>query len=124
MAERVAAGTWVEIHRIVLRPGERAPRIPEDTKAVPLEMRVKGFLAEPAALGEEAEIVTPAGRRLRGTLVEVNPAYTQGFGPPIPELSSIGQEVRAMLREPRESSSPYQGAPKLPLLTKEGSGEV
>jgi len=49
--------------------------------------------------GEAAEILTPAGRRLRGTLVAVNPAYTHGFGAPIPELSRIGSEVRAFLRE-------------------------
>jgi hypothetical protein len=101
MAERIPKGTWVEIHRVVLRPGERAPQIPDDTKAVPLAMRVKGFLAESAALDEEAEILTPAGRRLRGTLAVVNPAYTHGFGPPIPELSCIGQEVRAVLRKRR-----------------------
>jgi hypothetical protein len=99
MVERVAKGTWVEIHRIVLGRGERAPQVPEDTQSVPLEMRVKGFLADPAFLGEEAEIETPAGRRLRGKLVEVNPSYTHGFGPPIPELSVIGTEVRAILRE-------------------------
>lgn len=99
MTERIAQGTWVEIHRIVLTPGERAPQVPVDTQSVPLEMRVKGFLSGPAVLGEEAEIETPAGRRLRGTLVEVNPAYTHGFGPPIPELSIIGLEVRAILRE-------------------------
>ncbi len=98
MAELVAQGTWVEIHRVALAPGERAPRVPEDTQRVSLEMRVKGFLAAPAALGEQAEIVTLAGRRLRGTLTQVNPAYTHGFGPPIPELSTIGEEVRAMLR--------------------------
>jgi 2-amino-4-ketopentanoate thiolase alpha subunit len=96
--QQIAAGTWVEIHRFALASGERAPQIPDDTKAVPLEMRVKGFLAEPAMLGEEATIVTPAGRRVRGTLAEVNPAYTHGFGAPIPELSTIGQEVRAILR--------------------------
>ena len=99
MAEPIAAKTWVEIHRIVLRPGERAPQLPTDTKTVPLEMRVKGFLVETAAVGEAAEIITPAGRRLRGTITEVNPAYTHGFGSPIPELSTIGQEVRALLRE-------------------------
>jgi hypothetical protein len=98
MAERIAQGTWVEIHRIVLAPGERAPHLPEETRSVPLEMRVKGFLAVPACLGEEVEIETPAGRRLRGRLVEVNPAYTHGFGPPIPELSMIGGEIRAILR--------------------------
>jgi len=99
MAERVAKGTWVEIRRIVLASGERAPQVPEDTQGVPLEMRVKGFLVQPACLGEEAEVETPAGRRLQGKLVEVNPAYTHGFGPPIPELSAIGGEVRAILCE-------------------------
>lgn len=99
MAEPVAKGTWVEIHGIVLPVGERAPQVPEDTRDVPLEMRAKGFLAEPAALGEETTIVTPAGRRLRGILSAVNPAYAHGFGPPIPELTNIGGEVRAMLRD-------------------------
>lgn len=98
MAERIAQGTWVEIHRVVLAPGERAPHLPEDTQAVPLEMRVKGFLVGPACLNEEAEIETPAGRRLRGKLIEADPAYTHGFGPPIAELSRIGTEARAMLR--------------------------
>jgi hypothetical protein len=99
MAKPTAPGVWVEIHHVVLMPEERAPQVPEDTKQVPLEMRVKGFLATPAALGEEAEVVTPAGRRLRGVLREVNPVYTHGFGAPIPELSPIGGEVRALLRE-------------------------
>jgi len=98
MAEKVDKGTWVEIHSAVLAAGERAPQVPADTQAVSLEMRVKGFLAAPAAAGEQATIVTPAGRPLSGTLVEVNPAYSHGFGTPIPELSIIGAEVRALLR--------------------------
>ena len=99
MAEVIAKGTWVEIHRIVLCAAERAPQIPADTRAVPLEMRAKGFLVAPTAVGAEAEIVTRAGRRWRGTLTEVNPPYTHSFGPPIPELSTIGDEVRALLGE-------------------------
>jgi hypothetical protein len=87
----------VEIHRIILSPDERAPQVPEDTRQLPLEMRVKGFLAEAAALGEKAEIVTPAGRRVRGTLSAVNPAYSHSFGPPVAALSTIGSEVRGML---------------------------
>ncbi|NIO07906.1 MAG: 2-amino-4-ketopentanoate thiolase [Deltaproteobacteria bacterium] len=79
--------------------GERASHVPRDTQKVPLEMTVKGFLIEPAALGQEAEIVTQAGRRLRGTLTEVNPAYRHSFGPSIPELISVGREVRALLFE-------------------------
>lgn len=98
MTEAVDRGTWVEIHGIVLPPGERAAQVPDDTRKVPLEMRAKGFLTASAVMGEEAEILTAAGRRLRGTLALVNPAYLHGFGPPIPELVSIGGEVRAMLR--------------------------
>lgn len=99
MTELIPCGTWVEIHRIVLPAGERAPQVPEDTRQIPLEQRVKGFLAEPATPDGEAEIVTPAGRRMRGTLVAVNPGYSHGFGPPIAELLPIGAAVRALLRE-------------------------
>jgi len=99
MAEKVATGTWVELHAIVLTAGERAPQAPEDTQHVPLEMRFKGILVEAAAIGEEAEVVTASGRRIKGTLATVNPAYTHGFGAPIPELSTVGEEVREMLRE-------------------------
>jgi hypothetical protein len=99
MAEPLAQGTWVEIGRTVLAAGERAPQAPEDTRRVPLEMRVKGVLAAPAAPGERAEIVTAAGRRLAGTLIQANPAYTHGFGEPIAELLPIGEEARVLLRE-------------------------
>ncbi|MBP1687645.1 MAG: hypothetical protein H6Q33_3788 [Deltaproteobacteria bacterium] len=99
MPDVLGTGTWVEIHRVVLPAGERAPQVPADTAAVALEMRVKGFLLAPAALGDAAEIVTRAGRRLRGTVTEVNPAYTHSFGAPIPELSTVGEEVRTLLRK-------------------------
>ena len=99
MSKKIKTGTWVEIENIILPAGERAPHVPDDTQQVPLKMRVKGFLVKPALLDEEVEIITTVGRRLRGTLVEVNPAYTHQFGAPIPELSTIGGEVRAILRE-------------------------
>jgi len=99
MRERAAEGTWVEIHRVVLSPEERAQKLPDDTRRVPLEMKVKGFLVRDAALGEEAEILTRSGRRLRGTLTRLEPAYGHGFGPPIAELSAIGPELRALLED-------------------------
>ncbi len=99
MAETVAKGVLVEVHGTVLSAGQRAPQVPQDTQGVPLEMRVKGLLVAPSALGEEAEIVTPAGRKLRGRLVEVDPAYTHGFGAPIAELSGIGGVVKAILKK-------------------------
>ena len=97
MVEHVEKGTWVEIYKIILEKGERAPQVPDDTKQTPLEMKVKGFLVEDAAVGEEATILTPAGRTLTGRLTEVNPAYTHQFGPPIPELLPIGKELRKIL---------------------------
>lgn len=99
MTEPAAKGSWVEIHCIALPAGARAPQVPDDTKQVPLEMRVKGFLVESANMGEDAEIITTTGRRLHGILIEINPAYSHGFGVPIAELSVIGGEVRAILRE-------------------------
>jgi hypothetical protein len=99
MTEQAKKETWVEIQNIVLEKGERAPQIPEDTRAVPLEMKVKGFLVHDAIVGQKAQIITAAGRRIEGTLVEINPSYTHIYGPPIPELSPIGGEVRAILRE-------------------------
>ena len=101
MTERAAAGSWVEVHRIVLPAGERAPGVPEDTRQVPLEAKWKGFLVHDAVLGEEAEIRTAAGRHIRGTLTRIEPAYSHGFGPPVPELARVGGEVRALLEERR-----------------------
>jgi hypothetical protein len=98
MAERATTHTWVEVHRLVLAPGERAPQVPAETQRVPLEMRIKGFLTHAATLGEEAEIITPAGRTLTGILTAIQPAYTHLYGPPVPELLPIGGEVRAILR--------------------------
>lgn len=99
MAEQIKPGIWVEICATMLEPSQRSPHLPEDTKRLPLEMRVKGHLIGASALGEEAEILTPSGRRLRGILASVNPPYTHGFGEPIAELSGIASEVRALLRE-------------------------
>jgi hypothetical protein len=101
MTGKIPEGSWVEIHQVVLPAGQRASQVPEDTQGVDLEMLAKGFLVATSGLGEEVEIQTPAGRRLRGALVRVNPPYSHGFGPPIPELSVIGGEVRAMLRTGR-----------------------
>lgn len=98
---QIATGTWVEIYRVALQAGDRAPQVPEDTREVPLEMRVRGFLVQAAAPGDDVEIVTASGRHLRGILTEVNPAYTHSFGPPVAELLNIGAEVRALLRNRR-----------------------
>jgi len=43
LANLAKKGDWVQIQVTILHPEERAPQVPEDTKKVPLEMRVKGF---------------------------------------------------------------------------------
>jgi hypothetical protein len=65
-------------------------------------MTVRGFLAHDATIGTEVDIRTTVGRTLHGTLTAINPAYTHTFGEPIPALSAIGGEVRALLREQSE----------------------
>ena len=92
-------GDWVEIHSVVLPAGQRSPAVPPETQAVPLEMRVKGFLDCDAALGDEVTITTAIGRTLKGKLVAVNPAYTHTFGPIPPELVHVGPELCERLAE-------------------------
>jgi len=83
---------------VILGVGERAPQVPADTAAVPLEMTVRGTLVEDLAEpGEVVTVETPAGRRLRGRLVGPEPAYDIGFGPPPPELRPVGPELRKIL---------------------------
>ena len=92
-------GDWVEIHRVVLNAGERAPQIPQDTQIVPLEMRVRGFALAEGAVGDNVWIQTFTGRQMEGILTFVNPAYPHGYGSPIPELMQIGYELRSLLEE-------------------------
>lgn len=89
---------WVRIHDIVLKPEERTGSLPEDTKEVPLELWVKGFLDRDAEIGETVSIRTITGRTMTGTLVEVSPSYDHGFGKTfIPELLDIGIRLRKIL---------------------------
>lgn len=91
-------GDWVQVHIVVLTPDERAANIPEDTKAVPLEMWVKGHLATPAAkIGDTVTITTRTGRTVCGQLVQVNPSYNHSFGDFVPELLQIDDMVWGMV---------------------------
>jgi len=93
----------VEIHDIVLKPEERTGNLPEQTKKVPLEMRLKGFLLEEAELGDRVKIRTVTGRIVEGTLLKENPVYEHGYGETfVPELLTIGQNLRAMLEVDHE----------------------
>lgn len=94
-------GDWVQVHEIILKPDERAPHLPEDTKKVPFEMWVKGFLNYDCNLGDTAEITTVTGRVLKGELCEVNPGYSHGFGSCVPQILNIGISLKKMLKEDR-----------------------
>lgn len=94
----IKKGEWVQIHDIVLKPEERSPHLPEDTKKVPLEMWVKGFLNNDADLGDMVEITTITGRKVKGTLVDVNPIFKYGFGETfVPEVLKIGIDLRKIV---------------------------
>ncbi len=93
----IKKGEWVRIRKIVLTPEERAPQVPEDTRAVPLELWVKGFLLTDASPGDTVEIETVTGRRETGELTEVNPSYPHDFGRFIPELLQIDRQVREIV---------------------------
>ena len=96
-------GDWVRIHNIVLEAGKRAPNIPEDTQKVPLEVWDKGFLLnDDANIGDKVEVETYIGRKMEGTLIEVNPYYKHDFGKCVPELLYIGKQVRSLIEEDGE----------------------
>lgn len=93
----IKQGQWVIIHRDILSPAERAPQVPEDTKNVPLEMWVKGYLNHDAEIGQEVEITTRTKRIEKGTLLEANPYYKHDFGKFVPELLKITEQAREIL---------------------------
>lgn len=97
-APRVAvAGDWVEIVRTVFAPEDRLAATPEDTRSLPYVARIRGFARTGGPIGDDITIETRIGRVLAGQLVEVDPAFSHGFGPSVPELLWIGPELRARL---------------------------
>ena len=90
-------GQWAQIHDIVLKPADRAPQVPDDTKKVPLELWVKGYLNADAEIGKECEITTVTGRVVKGSLAEIEPSYTHDFGKYVPELDVVREQVRKIL---------------------------
>ncbi len=93
----IKKGEWVLIHRNILESSQRAPQVPDDTKLVPLEMWVKGYLQNDANIGDKVEILTRTKRKENGTLLEVNPAYKHDFGKFVPELLKVSEQVREIL---------------------------
>ncbi|WP_129597621.1 2-amino-4-oxopentanoate thiolase subunit OrtA [Anaerophilus nitritogenes] len=94
---KIKKGDWVLTYHVVLTPDERAPQVPDDTKKVPLESWVKGFLQEDAEIGDEVTVKTITGRMAKGKLLEVNPAYQHNFGNFVPELLQVGIQLKSIL---------------------------
>jgi hypothetical protein len=90
-------GEWALLHSVVLESAQRAPQVPDDTHKVPLEQWVKGRLTAPASLGSQATVITRTGRKVTGTLLEVNPRFSHDFGDFVPELLEIDDTVRALV---------------------------
>ncbi len=90
-------GQWVMIHNIILEAKDRAPQIPDDTKKVPLEMWIKGFLLEDGNIGEIVEVETIVGRRVSGKLVEIHPTHRHNYGEHVPEILEIGKALKEIL---------------------------
>lgn len=99
MDEVVKVGSYVQVHKIELKPEERTGKLPDDTKQVPFELWTKGFLQEDGKLNEEVAIKTITGRLVKGTLVAVNPTYDYGFGETyVSELLEVGIQVREIVK--------------------------
>lgn len=94
-----SVGTRVQISFRVLEPGNRADSVPSDTAEVPYEVKVRGVLMEQAALGEQAHIITQAGRALVGRVDVIEPADTHSFGRPPRALVEAQESIRALLEE-------------------------
>ena len=88
--DTVKKGAWVEIQQLILKPQDRAPTLPEDTRLTPLVLRVNGFLLADAKIGDEVIVRSLIGRELSGILRIDNPGYSHSFGVTVPELLSIG----------------------------------
>ncbi len=94
---------YVRIHRSILQPEERTGKLPEDTKKVPLEMWVKGWLQEAQAqVGDTVTVKTVVGRLETGVLLEETPCYHLNYGEYVPEILEIDRQLRGVLFEGEE----------------------
>lgn len=100
----VAAGEWVEVERVVLPAGQRAPNVPEDTAAVDFVARIRGFLEADGQLGADVAVRTLAGRSVRGRLRDVDPRNPADFGNPVAELLQVGAAARRSIEDERRGS--------------------
>jgi hypothetical protein len=91
------SGTWVGLQLTVLAASQRPSNIPPDTRTHDFVARVRGFLVEPARLGEDARIRTLAGRVVSGRLSDATPRNPADFGDPVADLLEVGLGERSRL---------------------------
>ena len=95
---------YVRVHRNILEAAERTGKLPEDTKNVPLEMWVKGWLQdEEAQIGDTVTVKTVVGRLETGVLMEEKPVYNLNYGEYVPEILEIDRRLRGVLFEGEEA---------------------
>ncbi len=87
-------GDYVEIKITILNPSERAENLPQDTKNLSYEGKIRGYLTSNGEIGKEVEIETPIGRIVKGVLLGLAKEYIHNFGEPIRELIDIGKKIR------------------------------
>lgn len=95
----IKQGSWVSIQKVLLEPQQRTASLPADTASTPFVMWVKGWLAADAELGDTVTVTTRTGRTEQGVLESENPNYALGYGDFVPELLTIGDRARALLKE-------------------------
>lgn len=90
----IKKGSWVQITRIVLQPEDRYFTLPAETKKVPLQMWIKGWLVKDAKLGDEVQIKTRTNRLEKGTLLALNPTYRHDYGDFVPEILTMDRIIQ------------------------------
>lgn len=90
-------GDWVQIQRVVLTKGSRAPQVPTDTQECDLLLWVKGIAQSEASLGDDVEIVTVTGRKTSGKLFAIHPGYTHSYGRYVPQLTKIQLQLQELM---------------------------
>jgi len=95
----VKKNSYVEIHKVIFKAEDRTARIPEETKKVPYEMFVKGFLINDSSIGDLVTVKTITGRLVEGELQKENPTFKLGYGDFVPQIMKIKQILREELDE-------------------------
>lgn len=95
----IEKNTFVQIYKVVLSSGERSSNLPEDTKRIPFEMRVKGKLISKASVGDVVEIKTATNRVEQGILISVEPFFSHNFGHHVKTLKDVRDIILAEMED-------------------------